>query len=68
MTAALFIVNPSSAGGRTGRRWVHEIQPLVSSRFGVDAECMLTEKPGDAVAMAASRTARRTEDGCRGGG
>jgi diacylglycerol kinase (ATP) len=57
MTAPFFIVNPRSAGGRTGRRWVREIQPLVSARFGPGAAWALTRGPGDAAVVA--ETARR---------
>jgi diacylglycerol kinase (ATP) len=53
MTAPFFIVNPCSAGGRTGRRWAREIQPLVSARFGTEAAWAVTRGPGDAAVIAA---------------
>jgi diacylglycerol kinase (ATP) len=52
MTAPFFIVNPRSAGGRTGRRWSREIEPLVARRFGPEAAWALTRRPGDATAIA----------------
>jgi YegS/Rv2252/BmrU family lipid kinase len=60
MSGPLFIVNPASAGGRTGRRWVREILPLLPGRFGPDAAWAFTEKPGDAATIAerASREGR----------
>lgn len=52
MTGPLFIVNPRSAGGRTGQRWGREIQPIVSARFP-DAAWEITKAPGDAARIAA---------------
>ena len=46
-----FIVNPASANGTTGRRW-----PAVSARllgWGIEHQSMLTNRPGDATALAA---------------
>jgi diacylglycerol kinase (ATP) len=52
MTTPYFIVNPSSAGGRTGRRWMRDILPLVSARFGAGVAWAVTRRPGDGAALA----------------
>jgi len=52
MQRVLFIVNPHSAGGSTGRRWAGEILPLVTARFP-GARWVLTRAPGEAAALAA---------------
>jgi diacylglycerol kinase (ATP) len=59
MTRPYFIVNPTSAGGRTGRRWMRDILPLVSARFGAGAAWAFTRQPGEAVSLA--------EAACRSG-
>jgi diacylglycerol kinase family enzyme len=52
MQRVLFIVNPQSAGGSTGRRWAGEILPLVTARFP-GACWVVTRAPGEAAALAA---------------
>ena len=59
-TRPLFIVNPHSAGGSTGRRWEPEILPLVRARFP-DARWVLTRAPRQAAALAA-RARRESAD------
>lgn len=47
---SLFVVNPASAAGRTGRRW-----PAVADlarRSGLDFDVALTARPGDATEIA----------------
>jgi len=52
MQRVLFIVNPQSAGGSTGRRWAAEILSLVTARFP-GARWVVTRAPGQAEALAA---------------
>jgi len=52
MLRPLFIVNPHSAGGSTGRRWPAGILPLVTARFP-GARWVVTRAPGQAAALAA---------------
>ena len=49
-TKALFIVNPASAAGRTGRRW-HAIGDLARGS-GLDFTATLTSRPGEATEIA----------------
>jgi len=52
MHRPLFIVNPQSAGGRTGRRWHAEILPRIVGACP-PARWVLTRAPGQAAALAA---------------
>jgi len=52
MQRPLFIVNPQSAGGSTGRRWRADILPRITARFP-GARWVLTQAAGQAAALAA---------------
>ncbi len=61
MPSPFFIVNPQSAGGRTGPRWEREILPLVIARFGPRARWALTSRAGEAEVLAARARRDGTE-------
>jgi diacylglycerol kinase (ATP) len=58
LASAVFLVNPASANGKTGKRW-----PALRARaeaLGLDGDVLLSERPGHLIELA--REAARTHD------
>jgi diacylglycerol kinase (ATP) len=58
LASAVFLVNPASANGKTGKRW-----PKLRARaaeLGLDGDVLLSERPGHLIELA--REAARTHD------
>lgn len=51
----VFVVNPASGGGRTGKRWAEVSRRLAAA--GVEHRSQITERPGHAIDLAAAALA-----------